>query len=66
MAGIAADSIAEVFGKNLFGKDPNYERKAKEIKEEAEKQKKEQNPKEKSNLININSRMHQWQTHKLL
>ena len=48
MAGVAADTIAEVFGGNLFGKDPNYERKAKEIKAEAEKQKKEQNPKEKS------------------
>jgi hypothetical protein len=48
MAGVAADSIAEVFSSNLFGKDPNYERKAKEIKAEAEKQKKEQNPKEKS------------------
>jgi hypothetical protein len=48
MAGVAADSIAEVFSSNLFGKDPNYERKAKEIKAEAEKQKEEQNPKEKS------------------
>jgi hypothetical protein len=48
MAGVAADTIAEVFGGNLFGKDPNYERKAKEIKAEAEKQKEEQNPKEKS------------------
>jgi len=49
MAGVAADNIAEVFGGNLFGfKNPNHERKGKEIAAEVEKQKEEQNPKEKS------------------
>jgi hypothetical protein len=46
--GFGLDNVIEVFGGNLFGKNPNYERKAKEIAAEAEKQKKEQNPKEKS------------------
>ena len=46
--GVLADDIAEVFGGNLFGKNPNYERKAKEIAAEAKKQQKEQNPKEES------------------
>jgi hypothetical protein len=45
IAGVAADSIAEVFGGNLFGfKNPNHERKGKEIAAEAEKQKEEQKP----------------------
>ena len=39
IAGVAADSIAEVFGSNIFGKNPNYERKAKEIAAEANKEK---------------------------
>ena len=43
-AGFLADNIAEVFGGNIFGKNPNYEKQAKEIKTEAEKQKKEENP----------------------
>ena len=43
--GVLADDIAEVFGGNLFGKNPNYERKAKEIAAEAKKQQKEQNHK---------------------
>lgn len=41
-AGFLADNIAEVFGGNIFGKNPNYEKQAKEIKTEAEKQKKEE------------------------
>ena len=48
--GVLADDIAEVFGGNLFGKNPNYERKAKEIAAEAKKQQKEQNPKEEATL----------------
>lgn len=43
-AGFLADNIAEVFGGNIFGKNPNYEKQAKEIKTEAEKQKKEEKP----------------------
>lgn len=42
-AGYAADQIAEIFGSNIFGKDPNKERQAKEVAEEAKKQKKEEN-----------------------
>jgi hypothetical protein len=38
-AGYAADQIAEVFGSNIFGKDPNKERQAKEVVEEAKKEK---------------------------
>ena len=46
--GYAADNIAEVFGKNIFGKDPNKEKEAKIIFEEEKNKRKEQNPKEKS------------------
>ena len=46
--GFGLDNVIEVFGGNLFGKNPNYERKAKEIAAEAKKQQKEQNPKEES------------------
>jgi len=46
--GVLADDIAEVFGGNLFGKNPNHERKAKEIAAEAEKQKKEEKPPSKT------------------
>jgi hypothetical protein len=47
--GFVLDDVIEVFGGNLFGfKNPNDERKAKEIVAEAKKQQKEQNPKEKS------------------
>ena len=42
--GVLADDISEVFGGNLFGKNPNYERKAKEIVAEAEKQKETEKP----------------------
>ena len=42
--GVLADDISEVFGGNLFGKNPNYERKAKEIAAEAEKQKETEKP----------------------
>jgi hypothetical protein len=45
IAGVAADSIAEVFGGNLFGfKNPNHERKGKEIAAEVKKQKEEEKP----------------------
>jgi hypothetical protein len=37
-AGYAADQIAEIFGSNIFGKDPNKERQAKEVVEEAKKE----------------------------
>jgi len=47
-AGYAADNIAEVFGTNIFGKDPNKEKEAKIIFEEEKNKQKEQNPKEKS------------------
>jgi hypothetical protein len=46
--GFGLDNVIEVFGGNLFGKNPNYERKAKEIAAEAKKQQKEQNPKEEA------------------
>ena len=46
--GVLADDIAEVFGTNIFGKNPNHKRKGKEIAAEAKKQQKEKNPKEKS------------------
>ena len=39
--GVLADDIAEVFGGNLFGKNPNHKRKGKEIAAEAKKQQKE-------------------------
>ena len=42
-AGFLADSIAEVFGTNIFGKDPNKEKEAKIVFEE-EKQKREKKP----------------------
>lgn len=38
-AGYAADQIAEIFGSNIFGKDPNKQQKAKEVVQEAEKAK---------------------------
>jgi hypothetical protein len=38
-AGYAADQIAEIFGSNIFGKDPNKEKQAKEVAEEAKKAK---------------------------
>jgi hypothetical protein len=37
--GFAADQIAEIFGMNIFGKDPNYGKKAASVVEEALKQK---------------------------
>lgn len=37
--GFAADQIAEIFGMNIFGKDPNYEKQAASVVEEALKQK---------------------------
>ena len=40
LAGVVADDIAEAFGANIFGKNPRYAAKAKEIEEEAKKQKK--------------------------
>ena len=46
--GYAADNIAEVFGTNIFGKDPNKEKEAKIIFEEEKNKRKEQNTKEKS------------------
>jgi len=46
--GVLADDIAEVFGGNLFGKNPNHKRKGKEIAAEAKKQQKEKNPKEEA------------------
>ncbi len=42
--GVLADDIAEVFGSNIFGKNPNHAAKAKEIEAEAKKQKEEQKP----------------------
>ena len=42
--GVLADDIAEVFGGNIFGKNPNHERKAKEIAAEAKKQKEAEKP----------------------
>lgn len=41
--GIVADDIAEAFGNNIFGRNPNRDI-AKQIQAEAEKQKKEQKP----------------------
>lgn len=37
-AGYAADQIAEIFGSNIFGKDPNKEKQAREVAEEAKKE----------------------------
>lgn len=37
--GFAADQIAEIFGMNIFGKNPNYEKQAATVVEEALKQK---------------------------
>jgi hypothetical protein len=37
--GFAADQIAEIFGMNIFGKDPNYKKQAASVVEEALKQK---------------------------
>lgn len=37
--GFAADQIAEIFGMNIFGKDPNYEKQAASVVEEALKEK---------------------------
>ena len=45
--GYAADQIAEIFGSNIFGKNPNDQRKAKEVEEEAEKEALKQKKKEK-------------------
>lgn len=43
--GHGLDTVVEIFGGNLFGfKNPNHKEKAKEITEEAEKQKKEEKP----------------------
>ena len=47
-AGFLADNIAEVFGGNIFGKNPNYEKQAKEIEAEAKKQKGEEKPQSKT------------------
>jgi hypothetical protein len=47
-AGFLADNIAEVFGGNIFGKNPNYEKQAKEIEAEAKKQKEEEKPQSKT------------------
>lgn len=41
--GYAADEIAEAFGMNIFGKDPNAERTAKDIVEEARSQSQQKN-----------------------
>ena len=43
-AGFLADNIAEVFGTNIFGKDPNKEKEAKIVFEEEKNKKKEEKP----------------------
>ena len=43
-AGYVADQIAEIFGKNIFGKDPNKEKEAKAIFEEEKNKKKDDKP----------------------
>jgi hypothetical protein len=45
-AGFLADNIAEVFGTNIFGKDPNKEKEAKIVFEEEKNKKKEEKPPE--------------------
>jgi len=40
LLGVTADNIAEAFRGNIFGKHPRYAKKAKEIEDEAKKQKK--------------------------
>jgi hypothetical protein len=37
-SGYAADQIAEIFNSNIFGKDPNKEKQAREVAEEAKKE----------------------------
>ena len=45
---VTADEIAEVFGSNIFGKNPNILRDVKKVKENAEKEKNKNKPKESS------------------
>jgi hypothetical protein len=47
-AGFLADNIAEVFGTNIFGKDPNKEKEAKIVFEEEKNKKKEEKPQSKT------------------
>ena len=61
-AGFLADSIAEVFGTNIFGKDPNKEKEAKIVFEE-EKQKREKKP--PASTSKPQQMLNQWQKHKL-